>query len=426
MKKTTLLTSVLLLFAFMVNAQEDTSNSSYTEYNKWSVDLGVGIGTSSSPFSSGYNSGEFGDMAYNLSGRYMLNDKVGVRAGVMFTTINEGDNSLPFSTDVFTLTGEGVLNLGSILNISDFTDTFNLLAHGGVQRSTFSFDNGAGNDNTLGFIVGLTPQVKLSDNVALNIDGSFMGNIMQNTAIDGNARPMPSGFDGWMANITAGVSIYLGDNDQHADWVGNTTENMVEEKMGGFDNKLAMIESGMQDTDKDGVPNYLDTESNTTAGVAVNSKGEAIDTNKNGVPDELESSLTEMFVTKEYIAETTSGSGVEAVKPDANDDLVNVYFKFDSTQPEYYSLDAISKIVKYMRVYPEANAVLTGYSDQIGNKAYNNKLSEARAKRVYDIVVAAGIDASRLSYKGGGVDTSVNKDSEAARQMVRRVSFQLK
>ena len=41
----------------------------------------------------------------------------------------------------------------------------------------------------------------------------------------------------------------------------------------------------LQDTDRDGVVDYLDAEPNTTGGVAVDTKGRAIDVNKNGVPD---------------------------------------------------------------------------------------------------------------------------------------------
>lgn len=53
------------------------------------------------------------------------------------------------------------------------------------------------------------------------------------------------------------------------------------------------------------------------------------------------------------------------------------------------------------------------------------RLSERRAKAVYDIIVAAGIEASRLSYKGYGEDTSVDKNSADARQLARRTSFQV-
>ena len=48
----------------------------------------------------------------------------------------------------------------------------------------------------------------------------------------------------------------------------------------------------MNDADKDGVPDYLDVENNSIAGVAVDTKGRMVDKNTNGVPDELENILT--------------------------------------------------------------------------------------------------------------------------------------
>jgi OOP family OmpA-OmpF porin len=54
------------------------------------------------------------------------------------------------------------------------------------------------------------------------------------------------------------------------------------------------------------------------------------------------------------------------------------------------------------------------------------KLSERRAKAVYDLLISSGIDASRLSYKGYGEDTRVDKSSADARQMARRASFEVK
>lgn len=429
MKKTTLLTSVLLLFAFMVNAQEDTSEMPNNEYNKWSVDAGLGLVKASTPFSSGYASPEFGNISYNLSVRYMFNEKFGLKVGGLYSKLEESDDSSSFSTGLTTFTGEAVVGLGSVLNFNQFADWLSVLGHAGFQVSSFNFDDAItsrDNDNTFGLIAGLTPQIKLSDNVALFADLSVVANASHNGGIDGNNRGNRRDFDGFVAMGSAGVTFYLGNNEKHADWVNNSPSKLLGDRVEKLENELAQIEKDMMDTDKDGVADYLDREPNTTSGVAVNTKGESVDTNQNNIPDELETSLTQIFATKEYVDQAGSGSGIEGVKPDANDDLVNVYFKFDSTQPEYYSLDAISSIVKYMRVYPEANAVLTGYADQIGNNSYNNKLSEDRAKRVYDIVVAAGIDASRLSYEGGGVDTSVSKDSEEARQMVRRVSFKLK
>jgi len=273
---------------------------------------------------------------------------------------------------------------------------------------------------------GITPQIKITDRLAFNLDLSVLGNLGQNLTFDGRPHVQKPNFDGMVVSATVGVSIYFGDDYKHADWVNDSPANSFVERVEELENELAKVKLEMLDTGKDGVADYLDKRPNSTSGVTVNTKGKSIDINLNGVPDELEQSLQNIYVTKEFAKETYFASGVEGVKPDANDNLINVYFKFNSIQPEYYSLDAINQIVKYMKENPKAEAVLTGYSDQIGNAEYNKMLSENRAKKVFDIVIALGIEESRLSFKGGGVDDSVDENSKEARQIVRRVSFELK
>ena len=96
--------------------------------------------------------------------------------------------------------------------------------------------------------------------------------------------PDNRGFNGTLYNATLGLSIYLGSNDMHADWA----YEMQDEKQAEMEDRMAEIETMMNDTDRDGVPDYLDVENNTTNGVAVDAKGRAIDLNNNGIPDELE------------------------------------------------------------------------------------------------------------------------------------------
>ena len=55
-------------------------------------------------------------------------------------------------------------------------------------------------------------------------------------------------------------------------------------------------------------------------------------------------------------------------------------------------------------------------------KIKNQTLSLKRAKAVNNILVSAGINPTRLSYLGAGVDRSVTKD---ARQFARRVTFKI-
>lgn len=61
-----------------------------------------------------------------------------------------------------------------------------------------------------------------------------------------------------------------------------------------------------------------------------------------------------------------------------------------------------NELVTIMKKYPQANLSITGHTDSRGSESYNQKLSENRAKSVADYIIAQGVDASRVTYKGVG------------------------
>ncbi|MBF4985130.1 OmpA family protein, partial [Nonlabens mediterrranea] len=146
----------------------------------------------------------------------------------------------------------------------------------------------------------------------------------------------------------------------------------------------------------------------------------------------MESALDGRYASKADLANMKPGangtngmSDKGVIKKLINEGYVNVYFQFNSTKPALYSLGAINTLVTYMKDNPNATATLTGYADELGSPAYNKNLSERRAKMVHDVLVASGVDASRLSHNGDGEDASVDKNSSEARQLVRRVTFRV-
>ena len=74
-------------------------------------------------------------------------------------------------------------------------------------------------------------------------------------------------------------------------------------------------------------------------------------------------------------------------------------------------LDAIKEIIKN---YPNAKFSIEGHTDNVGNAASNQKLSEARAKAVMDALIAKGVNPENLTYKGYGASKPVadNKTAE--------------
>jgi OOP family OmpA-OmpF porin len=51
-----------------------------------------------------------------------------------------------------------------------------------------------------------------------------------------------------------GITVYLGKNEKHADWVKDTT------KITYFNRRVDNLETMLIDTDQDGVADYLDLE----------------------------------------------------------------------------------------------------------------------------------------------------------------------
>lgn len=426
MRKITFLLSCILASS-MIQAQE-------TEYNHWSIEAGVnmskpGTGYSDDGATALYNSSLTGSIGGELGVRYMINEKFGFKLGGMYSQITEGDNSLPFETTYYRANLEGVVNVGSILGFREWTQRFNLLGHAGAGVANIKLGDDATfadeDDFSAMLMVGITPQIRISDHIAFYADMTLSGNLAQTYSWDGNrADNADRYFDGNIATFAAGIQIYLGKKEKHADWVDTTTKKELTKEIDSLSNRIAEIETNMLDSDQDGVPNYLDREPNTMNGVATDTKGVAVDKNNNGVPDEIEGSLDKRYVK----ASSTNGAANAGlnVKTLINEGYVNVYFEFNSTKPETYSYEAINYLVKYMNNNPSAQAELIGYADEIGNATYNMQLSEKRAKKVHDILVASGVSEDRLEHRGEGIDDSVDKSSKEARQLVRRVTFRLK
>lgn len=404
----------------------DVKTEKTSDYNKWSIDLGAGVNKPLRPMRSGYYTKTPDFLSAQAGVRYMFNNKFGLKANVAYNEFSDASNSLPFKSEMWSYGLDGVVNLGNVLDFKSWTNTIGLLAHAGASYATLKGIEPikSGTDEMVTVNVGLQPQIRLGNRIALFLDASLHGNVRQGLGFEGQPRSSsPRGFDGYFMTTTAGISIYLGGNDKHADWTASS--NNTEDLLADMDQRLSKVETDLIDSDQDGVPDYLDREPNTPSGVMVDTKGRAIDVNQNGIPDELENALDRRY---SRLGSTQQGESSSAgtIHDLINNGYVNVYFKFDSTQPEVYSLEAINYLVTYMKENTSAEAELIGYADAIGNANYNTKLSENRAKAVYDILIASGVDAGRLSYTGSGSDDSVDSKSAPARQLVRRVTFKLK
>ncbi|WP_405377604.1 OmpA family protein [Nonlabens sp. Asnod3-A02] len=431
MKK--LVTLSFIALGFLTSTAQTTeeveSVSNGPDLKHWAIDFGAGVNKPVRPLSSGAFTNTPSLYQVDLGVRYMFNNKFGVNADFGYDNIEGDKNSIDFQSDYYRFTLEGVVNAAEVLGAREWTQRFGLLLHGGMGVSFLKGSEPVetSTDHMLNFQAGVTPQIKLTNSLALFGDLSILGHVRQDLTYDGLDRGTLRGFDGFLVNASVGITLYLGSGDTPADFA----ESPINAKVEDIAAKMEKMAQENGDDDQDGVPNYLDRDNNTESGVRVDSKGRAIDLNKNGIPDDMESALDSRFATPSDLQTAiagnngANGNNKNLVKQLINEGYVNVYFKFNSTKPATFSLGAINTIVQYMKDNPSATATLTGFADEIGSPAYNKNLSERRAKMVNDVLTAAGIDASRLSHNGDGEDASVDKNSAEARQLVRRVTFRV-
>ncbi|MBI1289300.1 MAG: OmpA family protein [Flavobacteriales bacterium] len=104
--------------------------------------------------------------------------------------------------------------------------------------------------------------------------------------------------------------------------------------------------------------------------------------------------------------------------------LHDIHYGSDRYNLDKESINLLGEFAEYLKKNPKMKVAIHGHTDNVGSPADNLKLSENRAKAVYDILVKNGISASRLSYKGFGETKPVkSNDTEAGRAENRRTEF---
>ena len=415
-----------LVFAFAINtlsAQNETVETVETKgisFNQWSFELAGGFNKPQRPMTSGYSTTLISPYVVDLGVRYMLNNKFGFKADFGYNSFQGKKESVDFDTKYYRVDVQGVANLGRIMSFETWTNTFGLLGHAGFGLSFLERKDPTYLKDRMGnFMAGITGQIKLTDRIALTGDFTTILNAKQGLAFDGASTSSTRGFGGILFNGTAGITVYLGKNAKHADW---TLDN--QDKFDAIDARFTAVENRMIDSDKDGVANYLDEEAETPAGTMVDTKGRSIDKNNNGVADE-----TEAYVLKNYASKTDSTQVLDfndQIKSTINNGYICTYFDFNVSKPNNTSTEGIDFILTYLRNNPTASVDIIGHADEIGRSAYNDKLSNARAENVKNILLKANIDPSRLNVIAAGEDTSVDKTSAGARKLVRKVTFIIK
>ena len=104
--------------------------------------------------------------------------------------------------------------------------------------------------------------------------------------------------------------------------------------------------------------------------------------------------------------------------------LQNIFFETGSYVLSPSSEPELQVVFSMLQKSPNLKMQVRGHTDNVGDEASNQLLSENRAKAVYDYLIEKGIPASQLTYKGFGETIPVaSNDSAEGRQKNRRTDF---
>ena len=170
----------------------------------------------------------------------------------------------------------------------------------------------------------------------------------------------------------------------------------------------------LDDQDGDGVVDRDDACPFTPEGVAVDSRGCALDEDGDGVPDYRD----QCPGTAAGNVVDTNGCSLALVK------LKGIHFDFDSADLTTEAISILDRSLAAIRSSSSQNLSVEGHTDSTGTDSYNLNLSQRRAEAVVDYLVGHGIDRSRLSARGFGESAPIStNDSAAGRAQNRRVEI---
>ncbi len=98
-----------------------------------------------------------------------------------------------------------------------------------------------------------------------------------------------------------------------------------------------------------------------------------------------------------------------------------ILFEYDKSDLQEHNKSVINRIVARMNELPDAEVTIVGHTDAIGSEEYNLRLSERRARAVYDQLVSSGMTSrDDLSYTGVGLRQPLYNNSEPEGRALNR------
>ncbi|GIV24577.1 MAG: hypothetical protein KatS3mg026_0269 [Bacteroidia bacterium] len=106
--------------------------------------------------------------------------------------------------------------------------------------------------------------------------------------------------------------------------------------------------------------------------------------------------------------------------------LRNIYFDFGSDRLRPESFPELERLKRLLQENPNIRIRFSGHTDNVGSDKYNQRLSERRAKAVYEWLRKAGVHPIQMEYIGYGKRRPVASNAtEEGRALNRRIEMEV-
>ncbi|MCE3294414.1 MAG: oprF 5 [Crocinitomicaceae bacterium] len=400
-------------------------------YNRFSVDGQFGLNNPVEPMTDSYDAATLNLFHVGLGFRYAVNTKFGLRLGFGYDNFRERAGKPDFSSDYSRVSLEGVANLGNMMDFQTWTRRVGLLLHMGGGYSVLT---GASiePDHIMHGVIGLTPQVRLTERFTMNADASVLANIYQGYTYDlRSSNGTNRGISGYLINVSLGLQYAFGPHAQHADWAilpDKDAEIQV------LKERLEKMEQQQRDDDGDGVVNWLDEEPGSAAGATVDTKGRTVaprDSDSDNIPDDVDNCPFEkgspaMKGCPDRTGTSTNNSSNSA-SVIALIEQSEVKFETDKSDLSPSFKHMIEGVADVMKENPSYKLNVTGHADDRASQEYNMALSQRRADAVRAYLIEQGISGDRITTTAmGETQPKINATTVEARAENRRVQFDIR
>ncbi|WP_320041021.1 AAA family ATPase [uncultured Desulfobacter sp.] len=145
-----------------------------------------------------------------------------------------------------------------------------------------------------------------------------------------------------------------------------------------------------------------------------------------GIQGQAEKTSEVMFTINTPETNTSPERNDPLPPPPLPRDKITVRFKYDANDLTEEDLEKLKTFSKSLVVHEDSSILITGYTDTIGDYAYNLKLSEFRANIVKSFLLGLGVKNHQMKIQGkGGQNPIESNDTAWGRKMNRRVEIEV-